>query len=145
MDEPTHRVLYKFPEPATSILKGPVYRSVPGKFRQQRGMSTLTYAVKHQGQIIIEELQFIETVAYSYYSLFAIPPTAVPAYAKVIDIADSSLLQEIKSRIESRPSGKSTSDLRHLAILFDDGPYYDFIRRDFAHVRKNEQGAEIAE
>jgi len=138
MEKAMHKVLYEFPEPPTNLIKGPVFRDVPGIFRQRKGMFTLTYVTRHEGRVVTEELQFIEPMAYAYYSLFTVPSDASTAYGKVVEIAGSSLLREIKSRIESRPSGISTSELRHLAVLFDDGPYYDFICEGFAHVRRTE-------
>jgi hypothetical protein len=86
----------------------------------------------------VEELQFIEPVAHSVYSLFAVLDFASVAYDKVVEFPDSEWLRELRARIASRPTSMALSDLRHLAVMFDDGPYYEFICRGFAHLRKPE-------
>lgn len=51
------------------------------------------------------------------------------AYDKVVDVSSSSWLTDIKTQLIR--SERSTSDLRHLMIYFDDGPCYEFICRAF--------------
>jgi hypothetical protein len=89
------------------------------------------------GQRVVEGLQFIEPLANAVHSLFAVPDFASVAYDKVVEFPDSDWLREIRARIQSRPTKVVVSELRHLAVMFDDGPYFDFICRDFTHVRKS--------
>jgi hypothetical protein len=92
--------------------------------------------MKGEGKPFVEELQFIEPLANAVYGLFAVPDFASVAYDKVVEFPNSDWLEELKARIESRPSKIRVSELRHLAVMFDDGPYYDFICRSFTHVRR---------
>jgi len=99
-------------------------------------MLTISCHMKIEGQSVVEELHFIEPLANAVHSLFVVPEFASVAYDKVVEFSDSGWLREVRARIESRPTKIVPSDLRHLAVMFDDGPYYDFICRDFAHVRR---------
>jgi hypothetical protein len=135
MKIPLHRVLYTLPEASTSFLKAPSLQRIAAVFRKSPAKLTISYRVKSGEETSTENLQFIEPLAHSVYSLFTVPEFASIAYDKVVELEDSDWLKEVRARIESRPSMISTSDLRHLAVMFDNGPYYDFICRDFAHVR----------
>ena len=135
MQTPRHNVLYTLPEASTSFLKPPSLQRIAGVFRKSPAKLTISYRVKGAEQISTEDLQFIEPLAHAVYSLFTVPEFASVAYDKVIQYEDSDWLKEVRARIASRPTKISTSDLRHLAVMFDDGPYYEFICRDFAHVR----------
>lgn len=136
---PVHKVLYTLPVPSDSLLRAPVLQRVRGVFQKTPNMLTISCFMRSEGQSLLEELQFIEPLANAVYSLFAVPDFASIAYDKVVEFPDSDWLREVKGRIESRPSRIDVSGLRHLAAMIGDGPYYDFICRDFAHVRKPER------
>ena len=138
MNNPPHSILYVLPAPSTSFLRTPVLRRIPGVFQKSPAMLTISCHIRSEGQSVVEELQFIEPVAHSVYSLFAVLDFASVAYDKVVEFPDSEWLRELRARIASRPTSMALSDLRHLAVMFDDGPYYEFICRGFAHLRKPE-------
>jgi hypothetical protein len=136
MEKPAHNVLYVLPEPSTSFLREPVLEYVPGAFQKSPSMLTLSCTMRNKGQPIVEVLEFVEPLANAVHSLFTVPDFASIAYDKVVELQDSRWLAELRARIQSRPTKMDVSELRHLAVMFDDGPYYDFICRNFRHVQK---------
>lgn len=137
MEKPKHSIVYVLPEPSTSILRGPILRRIPGAYGKAPSMSTVSYLAKQSGEPVIQELQFLEPVAKMIFSLFAVPEFALVAYDKVIELPDSDWLLEVRARIASRPSRMNPTDLRHFALMFDNGPFHDFVCRGFNQVRKN--------
>lgn len=138
MQKPVYNVLYVLPEPSTSFVRPPVLQRVPAALESPTRL-IISCRMKSEGQSIAVELHFIKPLANARYSLFAVPDFASVAYDKVVEFPDSDWLLEVKARIKSRPTKIATSDLRHLAVMFDDGPYYEFICRDFAHLRRSEE------
>jgi hypothetical protein len=70
----------------------------------------------------------VEAFQFSY--LLACTPAMLDAYAKLVDRGSTEWLTSIQSAV-SRNGGAFSPQLKHLMILFDDGPCYEAVCRSF--------------
>ena len=132
---PQHEVLYKWPEPSTSFVKEPTLTKLPRTFHSFSELM-LSWEVETDDGNLLERLRFINPYVHAVYRLWAVPEFASIAYDKVISFPASDLLLATRRRVASRPTKEvNVADLQHFAVMFDDGPFYEFIAAGFEHDR----------
>jgi hypothetical protein len=110
--------LWKLPVPATAIDDGPHLEIRPGH--------DVAIRMGYEGdndaaEQVILIFEGVEVFQFSY--MLACNPTMLESYGKLIDRGSSEWLQSVRASV-SRNGGPS-GELKHLMILFDDGPCYE--------------------
>lgn len=118
-------VLFELPVPATSLLDSPTFSKRLGRTVALE----YTFEDPETGESRAEALVFHGTEAFRCTYLSGLDGSMRAAYAQLIDVGESTWLQDVFSRIHERKP--ETTRPKHLMILFDDGPCYEFLCQGF--------------
>lgn len=121
------KTLLVLPIPSSHFTRGAKLATLP----QRR--CELMWSVEGEGTAEVQQsLVFdgVESFRCTYHK--AVAATNIrTAYDKLIELEGSAYLMEIRGELEANDPAIVQS-LRHLAIYFDGGPYFEFIAKDYA-------------
>ena len=116
------------PGPPTAITRGPTFAHL------LRRECELAFYIEDEFGDRKQSLVFFGVQAYKFTHLAALSVEMIEiAYGRLVDLIDSAWLEEVSRRATKYYNlrNRVTSPLRHLAICFDDGPYFEFICEGF--------------
>ncbi len=118
--------LWKLPVPSTAVLgAGVAFEKRLGRVVALR----FSYESESDEQHVDEALVFerVEALKITYYS--ASDESMLEAYDQLVDLGATPWLAQLRSNLERRKV--DAAGLKHLMILFDDGPCYEVVCRGF--------------
>jgi len=111
--------LYHLPEPSSA-------RDGGGPRLTQSPSGAYEVSSSWENIRVLLTFHHVKVVNCRHYG--AIPHGAASAYDAVVDCGPSIFLAETMAMIAKK---LDVGAFRHLAVYFDDGPYYEFICKDF--------------
>jgi hypothetical protein len=124
--------LWKISVPVTSIVKGPTFRALPKR------QCEISFSIESEaGSERTESLFFDAVVAFRCTYLTSLnmidPELRRQSYGVVISVGESPWLDKVKeNHLQYCASAqRTTGELQHLMITFDDGPCFEFVCEGF--------------
>jgi hypothetical protein len=114
-------IVYIIPVPSTSFVRGPSFEKLGGR----RCSLGYDYETKEADALVTETILFagVEGFKCTYYTSNS--AEVFEAYDRIVDLGTTRWLMTISHHLES--NGGSAKELKHFALFFDDGPYWEFI------------------
>jgi hypothetical protein len=118
--------LRKLPVPATSLYRGPFFCSLPKR------RCEISFEIEEDGGALSKvTLVFDGVEAYRCTYLSSLSANVIKAaYGKLVQVDESPWVAEISQVYDK--GGRTSKDLKHLMICFDDGPCFEFICLEFS-------------
>jgi len=117
--------VWRLPVPATALASGPYLDVGPGRELALR----FSYEGDDPPRTGEARVQFEGVEAFKVAFMDAFDNTVLEAYGCLVDRGDTPWLGEVRSNLQTQK--RPAAELKHLMILFDDGPCYEVICRNF--------------
>ena len=127
-----NKILWKMPEPATAIIRGPFFKVLPKR------QCEISFSIEGEGggeKWLVLGFDGVEAFKSTYLTSLSSIDMELrrQAYGTLISIDESPWLKKVKESyanycVSARLAPK---ELLHLMITFDDGPCYEFICATF--------------
>ncbi len=124
----TKKTLWKTPAPSSGFLEGVSFKVLPKR------VCVLSFQYENaDAQPRSCEIRFSEVAAFKCTYLISLTKEMVESsYDELIDYGGSQWLDEAKAEAKLMAiPGRSSPDLKHFRICFDDGPCYEFLCAKF--------------
>ena len=116
------KILHDIPFSSGLLLLSPILTILPGR---QYSLDC-DYENEENGETVQIKTLFTDIVAFKCTYLYALDVFLIKnAYEKIVELEQSEWKSEVLNRL-----AKEREAYKHLAIVFDDGPCYEFICKD---------------